>query len=177
MHKSYWLNLLARIVYGIVLPAFLLYLAVYSHFSLVRERHIHAWQQKMHDSLDNLSNFHADDQFFHGLLQYNLAGAESAPDPEAFFAARISAFKKNFPGGFRFVVIDPKGSIIQGLSDEKRFQYIFRSLHQTVMNPETIYAPGRISLLRGYFGQFLMHKHFGPPARQSYLGSCLRASE
>lgn len=177
LHKSYWLNLLARIVYGIVLPAFLLYLAVYSHFSLVRERHIHAWQQKMHDSLDNLSNFHADDQFFHGLLQYNFAGAESAANPEAFFRGRIALFKKSFPGGFRFVVIDPKGSIIANLSDEKRFQYIFKSLHQTVLNPETIYVPGRIGLLRGYFGQFLMEKHFDLPTRHGYLGSCLRASE
>ncbi|HMM59423.1 MAG TPA: hypothetical protein PKC25_04740, partial [Candidatus Rifleibacterium sp.] len=136
MYKSYWLNLLARIVYGIVLPAFLLYLAVYSHFSLVRERYIHAWQQKMHDSLDNLSNFHADDQFFHGLLQYNFAGAESSANPEVFFRGRIDLFKKSFPGGFQFVVIDPKGLIITNLSDEKRFQYIFKSLHQTVLNPE-----------------------------------------
>ena len=101
-----------------------------------------------------------------------ISPAPNRANPE-LFRGRIDLLKE-LSGGFQFVVIDPKGSIITNLSDEKRFQYIFKSLHQTVLNPEMIYVPGRIGLLRGYFGQFLMEKHFDLPTRHGYLGSCLR---
>lgn len=177
MHKNYWLGLLARAVYGIILPAFLLHLALTSHFGLVRERQILAWQQKMHDSLDNLSNYYHDDQFFHGLLQTNFAAAALAANPLQVIENRISLLKTKFPEQLRFIVLNPEGKIISALSDEKKFQYVFKTLYQTLKEPDSIFLPGRIGLLRGYFGQFLMEKHLSDPLGRGYLGSCVRASE
>lgn len=177
MQKHYWLSQIARLVYGIVLPGFLLYLALTSHFSLVRERQILAWQQKMHDSIDNLSNFHADERFFHGLLQANFAAAAAAPNPRQALENRIRVLKQKFPGMFRFTVWNKSGSIDNALSDEKRFQYVFKALYQIITSSDSQTLVSRIQLLRGYFGQFLMEKHLSLPLLEGYLGSCIRASE
>ncbi len=177
MHKNFWLSQLARFVYGILLPGFLLNLALSSHFSLVRERQIIAWQQKMQDSLDNLSNYHDDERFFHGMLQSNFAAVNKAADPVAFAAKRIAILKKHFPDQLRFVVLDSEGRIISRVSDETRFNYVFKNLHQCLKQPELVYQANRITLLRGFFGQFLMEKHLEYPLRQGYLGRCIKVSE
>ncbi len=177
MHKNFWLSQLARFVYGILLPGFLLYLALTSHFGLVRERQILAWQQKMQDSLDNLSNYHDDERFFHGMLQSNFAAVTKAADPVAFVAQRIAVLKKHFPNRLRFIVLDAEGKIVNGISDETRFNYVFRNLHQCLKQPELIYQANRITLLRGFFGQFLMEKHLEYPMGQGYLGRCIKVSE
>ncbi|HNX75862.1 MAG TPA: SpoIIE family protein phosphatase [Candidatus Rifleibacterium sp.] len=177
MLKNFWLTLAARVVYGILLPGFLLFLALSSHFGLVQERQILDWQQKMHDSLDNLANYHDDDRFFHGLLQSNFAAASTAGDPFALVAGRISTLKKHFPGQLRFIILDADGKIVPRLSDENRFNYVFKNLNQSLRQPGLVYQANRINLLRGYFGQFLMEKHLELPLRQGYLGRCLRVSE
>lgn len=176
MPENYWLNLLAKAVYGIVLPCFLLHLALTSHFGLLLERQIQAWQQKMHDSLEDLANYHSDDRFFHGLLQANFADLERADKSREFIGSRINALKRRF-SGLRFIVLDSAGNIVADLSDEKRYQYVMKAMNQTLREPDSVFKAGRIGLLRGYFGQFLMEKHLPDPLRNGYLGSCIRASE
>ncbi len=177
MLKNYWLNFLARAVYGILLPGFLLHLSLTSHFGLVRERQILAWQQKMHDSLDNLSNYHDDDRFFHGLLQTNFNSVDQAVEPRREIEKKISLLKNRFPGMLQFVVLDSDGKIMPQLSDEKRFQYVFKALHQILRQSDEMVVASKIGLLRGYFGQFFMEKHLKWPMGNDYLGSCIRASE
>lgn len=190
MQSSRLLTYLTRIVYGIIVPGCLLYLALVSHFDLVRERQTVAWQEKLSLSLDSLSKFHEDDRFFHGLLQRNFRYAAHSPDPSGALVQRIRLLRQKFPGMLRFVVWDKNGAVIPELSDEKRYQYVMKSMHQVIGSvydhllqvvtpmPETLPAvTSRMPLLRGYFGQFLMEKHMALPLLEGYLGSCLRASE
>ncbi|EKD81394.1 MAG: CBS protein [uncultured bacterium] len=163
---------------------------MFSHYSLARERQILEWREKMSDSLDQVSKYHSDDRFFHGMLQTAFRAADSETDPIAACRRRIKAYKSQFPGMFKFVVYDSTGRVISDLSDEKRFQYVFRAMYQVIASvrehvsrviipyPERLEeVRNRIVLLRGFFGQFLMEKHLGQPLLEGYLGSCIKASE
>jgi len=185
-----WLKYLARAVYGIIIPLYLLNLALSAHFTISNDRLIETWREKMDASLDAVSKFHSDDIFFHGLLQANFRDAARQTDALAAVKKRIASLKRVFPGNLRFVVWDKTGRVIAELSDEKRFQYVMGALHQAVLAlkehvaefaypmPDLVQGlTSRIKLLRGYFGQFLMEKHMVLPLADSYLGSCVRASE
>lgn len=180
----------ARVIYGLILPLGLLYLALFSHYSLVRERQILAWREKMSESLDQLSKYHSDDRFFHGMLQTAFRVADRKADPIAACRHRINSYKNLFPGMFKFVVYDSAGRVVAELSDERRFQYVFRAMYQVLVGvsehlsqviipyPEHLEeVRSRIVLLRGFFGQFLMEKQLGLPLLAGYLGGCLRSSE
>lgn len=190
MLKGSWFTVFARIIYGLLLPFGLLYVALLGHYSLQRERQILDWRDKMSDSLDQLSKYHSDDRFFHGMLQAAFRSADREADPIAACRQRINTYKSRFPDMFRFVVYDSAGRVISDLSDEKRFQYVFRAMYQVVSSvrehvskviipyPERLEeVRSRIVLLRGFFGQFLMEKHLSLPLLEGYLGSCIRASE
>lgn len=190
MAQAGWLKFLARLVYGIILPLYLLHLAFSAHFAVEHDRAIETWREKMDASLDAVSKFNSDDVFFHGLLQENFRHAARQADVFAAVKQRIASLKKAFSGNLKFVLWDKNGRVLPDLSDEKRFQYVMRALHQAVLAlrehiaefaypmPELVAdVTSRIRLLRGYFGQFLMEKHMVLPLADSYLGGCIRASE
>ncbi len=190
MSGTSWFSLTTRFVYGVLLPLMLLYLALSSHFSLVRERQVISWQEKMQDSLDNIAKYHQDDRFFHGILQLNFRQAAAASDPLTAVAQVTARLKKVFNQKLQFIVWDKNGKVIPGLSDDTRFQYVIRSLHQQIefiqLHIATVFPPlpetivelaSKIKLLRSFLGQFLMEKHMALPLLEGYLGSCIRASE
>ena len=190
MLKGSWFTIFVRALYGLLLPLGLLYVALISHYSMLRERQTLDWRDKMSDSLDLVSKYHADERFFHGMLQSTFRAADREVDPIAACRRRIGALKSRFPDLLRFVVYDSAGRTVADLSDEKRFQYVFRAMYQVITgvrehinkviipNPERLdEVRSRIVLLRGYFGQFLMEKHLSLPLLEGYLGSCIRASE
>jgi len=190
LRRGNWFNLLARVVYGLLLPAGLLYVAMFSHYSLVRERQVLEWREKMRDSLDQISKYHSDDKYFHGILQADFRRADSSASPLQECHRRLKYYKSRYPGMFRFTVYDSTGRILDEMSDEKRFQYVFKGMHRVIASVKAHVAEviipypdrlddvrSRIGLLRGYFGQFLMEKHLSLPLLEGYLGSCIRASE
>ncbi len=190
MRRGYWFNILTRLVYGILLPAGLFYVAMFSHYSLARERQTGDWREKMRDSLDLISKYHSDEKYFHGMLQADFRLADNSDHPLEACRRRLKGYKARYPGMFRFVVYDAAGRVLDDMSDEKRFQYVLKGMHQVISSVKThvseVIIPypdrlddvrSRISLLRGYFGQFLMEKHLSLPLLEGYLGSCIVASE
>ncbi|MBU1105836.1 MAG: SpoIIE family protein phosphatase [Candidatus Riflebacteria bacterium] len=190
MLKGYWFNIFAKVVYGLILPLGLLSVALFGHYSLARERQILEWREKMSDSLDQISKYHEDDRFFHGMLQTGFRASDRAKKPMDACRQRIGSLKKQFPDMLRFVVYDTAGRVVSDLSDEKRFQYVFRAMYQVITSVREHVAEviipypdrlaevrSRITLLRGFFGQFLMEKHLSLPLLEGYLGSCIRACE
>lgn len=190
MPKSNWFNLSVRVVYGLLLPLSLLYVALLSHYHLERDHQTLAWREKMSDSLEQISKFHEDERFFHGMLQRTFRIADRANKPLEACQRSIEACKDRFPDMFRFVVYDSGGNLVAEMSDERRFQYVFRAMYQVMVSvrehlsqviissPESLTeVRSRIVLLRGFFGQFLMEKHLALPLLEGYLGSCIRGSE
>jgi HAMP domain-containing protein len=163
---------------------------MFSHYSLVRERQTGEWRDKMRDSLDQISKYNSDDRFFHGMLQADFRKADRAASPLEACRHRLGYYRATYPGMFRFVIYDAAGRILEDMSDEKRFQYVLKGMYQVISSVNDHVARviipypdrldevrSRISLIRGYFGQFLMEKHLSLPLLEGYLGSCIRASE
>lgn len=181
---------LARFAYGFLLPVYLLFFALNSHFTIKLDQQKLNLQESMSYRLDRLSNYHDDERFFHGLLQESFSRADKGTQPYEAMQRTMSSFRRNFPGVFKFIVFDRSGKVDRKLSDENRYFYIIKIMGKIMEdlskrlekefspNVETDeYVTGKIALLRSYFGQFLMEKHLCNPLKPGYLGSCIRANE
>ncbi|GAB4278521.1 MAG: hypothetical protein Kow0029_21840 [Candidatus Rifleibacteriota bacterium] len=188
--KSKLANWLARFAYGILLPVYLLFFALNSHYSMQLERQKLDFREAMSLRLDRIANYFTDDIFFHGIFQENFAEVENLENPFPKVKQIIDRLKKAFNGKLKFIVADEKYRIRRELSDEKRFSYVIKVFFEIVQRLANQIARGimpvpeadktvinKIALLRSFFGQFLMEKHLINPLRKDYLGSCLRASE
>lgn len=182
-----WLSLLT---FAFLLPVYLLFFALNSHFQLALDQHRQQLLNKMSQRLDRLANYYADDKFFHGLLQTNFSRANQSANPYEAMRAMITKLKKLFPDSLRFIVMDANGRIDRKISDESKFYYVINLLFDIIkkldqqrqidleLNPESeLFVAEKIALLRTYFGQFLMEKHLANPLKAGYLGSALQASQ
>lgn len=184
------LKWLAIIVYGILLPVYLLFFAINSHFQMLGERQRSVFIEKMEHRLDRLASYHRDEVFFHGLLQENFVRADLAGEPIEELKKTIDRLKSRFPGGLKFIVADADGQIDKKNSDEIRFVFIVKAMFKIIarlkscLDRDLEIIPERdeqiaakIGLLRSYFGQFLMEKHLLNPLLKGYLGSCIKANQ
>ena len=182
--------LLARVTFALVLPAYLVWLILVSHFTMQRENEINRNFETLELALDNLDNLHDDRAFLHAILQKNFIMADRSSQPQKQLENRIKAFKKLFKERISFVVYDSDGAINQHLTAEKRFQYVLKSMFEVIVLLRQYFVSDpfadpasfdkvnkRINLLRGYFGPYLLPAHLFAPLRSGYLGSCLTVSD
>ena len=98
-------------------------------------------------------------------------------------------FQTVFAGRVRFVIWKADGSVNTALSDEKRFQFILKTMYQVMHLLAEAYrnepssdpaglqtVTGKINLLRGYFGQFLFENQLFEPLKPGNRGKCLFVS-
>jgi sigma-B regulation protein RsbU (phosphoserine phosphatase) len=160
---------LAKLVYGIILPAYLLWFVFFNYYQQQRVELKSKLRDQMEEPLDLLASLHKDNHFFHVMLKKNIQAADHHQEPEKALRNRISALKKNFNNGFKFIVWRPDGNIIDSLSDELQFRYILKSMFRIMQIifkdykenprpwPDSIKeVQQKIKLLRGYFGKFLL---------------------
>ncbi|HNX75864.1 MAG TPA: SpoIIE family protein phosphatase [Candidatus Rifleibacterium sp.] len=181
---------LAVLAFGLLLPGWLAWTMMVGHVQLQRTRIVEAEFDRLSQSLETLNNYHADRVFFHGLFQQNFAAIDGQTDAQQLLAAKIAGFRKMFPGKLRFIVYDSKGVINQTLTDEKKFQYVLKSMYGALHELQRLFANDpttdpssssliseRMQLLRGYFGPFLVQKFLLEPLQREYLGRCLFVSD
>ncbi|MFZ5952753.1 MAG: SpoIIE family protein phosphatase [Candidatus Rifleibacteriota bacterium] len=190
MYRLWLLKWLARIAYGVMLPAYLLFFSLNSHYEVERERQRLALLEEMNHRLDRPASYFSDDKFFHGLLQENFSRAARSDDPELAAKKLIGRLKKRFNHSLKFILADADGKIDREFTDETRFFYVINTFlgivgdltrrrnsgEQVVPDADPVVVE-KMSLLRSYFGQFLMEKHLCLPLKSGYLGSCLRANQ
>lgn len=181
---------LARFTFALILPAYLVWLILISHFTVQRENEIARSFETLNLALDNLENFHSDRAFLHSLLQKNFVMADQAELPQLELENKIRAFKKLFGNKISFIVYAADGSINRSLTEEKRFQYILKTMFEVMVLLKEYFGSDpfadpssfdkisqRINLLRGYFGPYLLPAHLFAPLRSGYLGRCLTVSD
>ncbi len=181
---------LARLTFALVLPVYLIWLILVSHFTMQRESEIARNFETLDLALDNLENLHDDRAFLHAVLQKNFVMADRSSQPQKQLENRIKAFRKLFGERLSFVVYDSNGSINHALTGEKRFQYVLKSMFEVMVLLRQYFVSDpfadpasfekinqRINLLRGYFGPYLLPAHLFAPLRPGYLGSCLTVSD
>lgn len=181
---------LAQITFGILLPMWLVWAMLLSHYRVQRVAAVEQSFDQLAQSLDRLENYHDDRVFFHALLQKNFQLADHSVQPQQQLEKKIAAFRRMFKGRLRFIVYDKHGGIVRHLTDEARFQYILKAMFSTIHELQRLYLTstlndpsgidtisGKLELLRGYFGQFLLQKLMFEPLKADYLGKCLFVSE
>ncbi|PKL43887.1 MAG: hypothetical protein CVV41_08995 [Candidatus Riflebacteria bacterium HGW-Riflebacteria-1] len=181
---------LARLTFALVLPAYLIWLILISHFTILRENEIDSSFETLNLAADNLENFHGDRTFLHSLLQKNFAMADQSEQPQLDLEKKIRALKKLFGNKISFVVYAADGTINRRLTEEKRFQYILKTMFEVMLLLKEYFASDpfadpssfdkinqRINLLRGYFGPYLLPAHLFSPLRSGYLGRCITVSD
>lgn len=182
-----WLTLIT--IAGL-LPLIILWHASLSHYGVQRQVEIQNVFEKMSDELDFMARYHEDQVFFHSLLQINFHHADKDKNPLKRLANKVAGLKNRFPGSIRFIVWDKNGQLISELSDEKRFQFILKTMFALLHELAKIFADGanidltevaavnsKMKLLRGYFGNFLFEKHLFDPLMPEHLGRCIYVSE
>ncbi|MEW6710028.1 MAG: SpoIIE family protein phosphatase [Candidatus Riflebacteria bacterium] len=190
MYRFWLLKWLARLAYGVMLPAYLLFFSLNSHYEVERERQRMVLVEEMNHRLDRPASYFSDDKFFHGLFQENFSRACMATDPESAAKQLIGRLKKQFNHSLKFIYFDANGKIDRRFTDETRFFYVINAFYAIVsdltrrrnegqqIHPEADpVIVEKMSLLRSYFGQFLMEKHLCLPLKPGYLGACLRANQ
>ncbi|MBU1105131.1 MAG: SpoIIE family protein phosphatase [Candidatus Riflebacteria bacterium] len=181
---------LARLVFGLIVPACLLWYLFLSNYSLQRQASIENSFESLNLALDRLEKFHDDQVFFHAMLQRNFSKADRAADPDLAVVTTVAAFRRVFPDKVKFIVWNNKGVVNKKLTDEKRYQFILKTMFAVLHNLQQVYAAGIISepvglpqitdkmnLLRGYFGHFLFEQELFDPLKPDHLGKCLFVSE
>ncbi|NLF95339.1 MAG: SpoIIE family protein phosphatase [Candidatus Riflebacteria bacterium] len=181
---------LARLTFALVLPVYLIWLILVSHFTMQRDNEIQSSFATLDLALDNLENLHDDRAFLHAVLQKNFVMADRSDQPQKQLENRIRAFRKLFGERISFVVYDGNGAINKKLTEEDRFQYVLKSMFEVMVLLRQYFVSDpfadpasfdkinqRINLLRGYFGPYLLPAHLFAPLRPGYLGSCLTVSD
>ncbi len=173
----------------VLLPVFLIWSVLAGYYGSVSRQAVSEAQDRLNLQLDRLEAFHADEPFFHALLQQNFARVDASADPDAELKNKVASFKRFFAGRVRFVIWKADGSVNTALSDEKRFQFILKTMYQVMHLLAEAYrnepssdpaglqtVTGKINLLRGYFGQFLFENQLFEPLKPGNRGKCLFVS-
>lgn len=172
-----------------LLPVFLLWSVLAGYYGSVGRQAVSDAQDCLNLQLDRLEAFHADETFFHALLQQNFASTDASADPDTQLKSKVTSFKHFFANRVRFIVWKPDGSINTALSDEKRFQFILKAMYQIMHLLKEVYhkepasdptglqaVTDKINLLRGYFGQLLFENQLFEPLKPGAMGKCLFVS-
>ncbi len=180
---------LLQLMLMVLLPVFLLWSVLYGYYGSVNRQAVAAAQDHLNLQLDRLEAFHADETFFHALLQQNFAAADFSTSPDAELKNKMASFRRFFADRVRFIVWNPDGSVNAVLSDEKRFQFILKTMYQAMHLLAEAYrnepasdptglqtVTGKINLLRGYFGQLLFESQLFEPLKPGAHGRCLFVS-
>lgn len=173
----------------VLLPVFLIWSVLAGYYGSVSRQAVADAQDRLNLQLDRLEAFHADEPFFHALLQQNFARVDASADPDAELKNKVASFKRFFAGRVRFVIWKADGSVNTALSDEKRFQFILKTMYQVMHLLAEAYrnepssdpaglqtVTGKINLLRGYFGQLLFENQLFEPLKPGAYGRCLFVS-
>lgn len=181
---------LARLTFGLLLPAYLIWLMFVSHFSMQQQKEIGTSFNQLGLTLDQLEEFYEDQVFFHALLQKNFRRLDQNGFTEKKLKKLLSSLRRNFNEKLEFIVYKADGQINQTLTREKRFQYLLKNMYSTIHllkkaftedplgNPEEIEGlEKRLNLLRSYFGSFLVAEELFAPLRESMHGNCILASD
>ncbi len=181
---------LAAFVFGLVLPAYLIWLLLLSHFGMQRQTEISKSFSQLSFALDKLEEFSDDKVFYHAMLQRNFRNIDQNGFHREKLEHLLGRLRRKFAGNLGFIVYDNKGNIDQGLTKEKQFQYLLKNMYKTMHlvkeyydkdplgNPREIPEIGkRLNLLRSYFGEFLVADELFEPLKDSMRGRCLLASE
>jgi len=180
---------LLQLMLLVLLPVFLIWSVLSGYYGSVSRQAISDAQDRLNLQLDRLEAFHSDETFFHALLQQNFARVDASANPDAELKNKMASFRRFLANRVRFIVWNPDGSINTALSDEKRFQFILKSMYQVMHLLADVYrndpasnpaglqtVAGKINLLRGYFGQFLFENQLFEPLKPGTRGKCLFVS-
>lgn len=177
---------LARLAFGLFLPAYLLWFLFFSHYSLQRQEAAAKAFETLNLSLDRLEKYHDDQVFFHALLQKNFVRADVSSEPAKKLADTVAAFRRIFAQKVRFIVWNKDGKVNAALSDEKRFQFILKTMFTVMHELLAAFKSGewsdpsglgqiseKMNLLRGYFGPFLFESQLFDPLKPDFMGKSL----
>ncbi len=179
------LNWLARVLFLLVIPFYLVNLGIESHYKLKFQNDYKKASTLLEEAIDPLIDFHEDPVFFHNLLQKEFRKADSKNAP----AQLKRNLKKIFRGKIKQIFWDKNGKIIKSLTDEKKFAYILKKWFEGIKTLEKHFAetfpptPGQIpslqknlKLFRSYIGSFLPLNLLCQPFYEAHLGSALSVS-
>ncbi len=180
---------LTQLLLGLLLPLYLLWLFLSGTFGAAYQQAVENAHYRLNIKLDRFARYHDDLAFFHALLQKNFTLADRSAGPEQALIEKVAAVRSFFSDRIRFIVWNSDGSINRNLSDEKRFQFVMKSMFQVMhmladafkvdetANPADIQKiVEKMNLLRGYFGQFLFENQLFEPLRPGAKGKCLSVS-
>ncbi len=181
---------LALVVFGLLLPAWLSWTMLTSHFQIQRNQATADVFDRLSQQVVPLENYYDDRVFFHALFQKNFSAIDNKPESKQLLAKKIAAFRRMFAGRLKFIVYHPDGDINRDLTDETKFLYIIKTMFGVMHALKRIHAEDastdpsgigmireKVELLRGYFGAFINQKLMLEPLQPDYLGQCLFASD
>ncbi|MEW6709945.1 MAG: SpoIIE family protein phosphatase [Candidatus Riflebacteria bacterium] len=180
---------LARLVFGIVLPVYLVWLLLVSHYSIEHKIEKQAKFDRLETALDHLENFQDDQVFFHALFKINFENLDKNFSREVL-EKRINSFKKKFGSKIRFIVYDSTGKIDSELTEETRFKFILKTMFDLIhlvkkaYDQDPLEDPGhvkdilpKLNLVRNYFGRLIFVGEMFEPLKSETRGKCLKSSE
>ena len=172
-----------------LLPCFLIFLGIDSHFKIKQENSKFIAQQELEEKLEILINYSNEKVYFHNFFKKIFANANNSQNHTKSLIQLKSFLRKVFKNKLKLIIWNSKGQIDTKLSDEKRFKYVlktafkfFSSLKDNFSkpNPSSINniktVKTKLPLLRGYFGKFLSLKILPDPLKTNRSGKAIVSS-
>ena len=167
-----------KIAITLLLPCFLVFLGIDSHFQIRKKNKIFKIQQDLEKKIEILAKYSQEKVYFHALFDTILQKIDNSKTPLKKLQAAQFFLKKYFKKKIKFIVWNNNGKINKKLTDEKKYQYVLKTafnVFSTLKNNFTKIAPipvnkirlvqNKLELLRRYFGKFLSLKVIADPLK------------
>lgn len=124
--KYVLLKALAAIICFVIFPAVIINFGLNRIFELRFQNRIENINQKMSRQLGDMEKF-ADGAFFSHFLLSNLCqDSQNNENWQILLGQKIKLLKNKYPESFRFIVADRNNNIIDNLSDNTKFRFLFK---------------------------------------------------
>lgn len=120
------LNFLLGALCFLLIPIFFLNKGIDSYLLMQQSVGVEKNQAALEQAIDTLERFADNDYFAHHLLSQACRRADGTDKPVDSLQQEIKHLKQMFPDTFTFVVTDNQGLIIDQLSDQSSFKYLYR---------------------------------------------------
>ncbi|MEW6708651.1 MAG: SpoIIE family protein phosphatase [Candidatus Riflebacteria bacterium] len=181
----FWASMLFSFV---IFPFFLITAGLSRYYDLKENSSKTLLQAQLVRALDFVGSNSEPESFFHRKLEEIFDQAIKSREPASVFKQKINQLKKRFPELLTLIAWNQDGTIIDEITDEKKFKYFLKRTFKLLFDLSRHFeqfCPAQadflaaksdeIRFLRSFLGQFLVASHLSNPYLEEGFGKAILA--
>lgn len=142
----------------------------WNYYSQKRQEQVETLKEQMESAIGPIVNLNQDRNFFHAFFSRKMRLIDQSAQPMQKLIRFQKKLASAFPESFEFVVWQKNGELNSEISQIDGYRYIFKTMFKVLKTlkasaerqdkpgDEELIPPQTLTLLRGFFGQFLLEE-------------------